>query len=249
VATGGVKLLKEELFGLVDFFFPPLCSLCGQRLAEENGLFFCRDCLAKFSPLVSPFCSLCSLPFSGPPGSDHLCGRCLEEPPAFSAVTACGIYEGRLREAVHHLKYREKFQLGRALGFLVAEKTASRHCRQPFDLVVPVPLHRRRLQERTYNQALLLAEAIGRYLAVPVKPNLLRRFRPTAPQQGLTERDRLDNLKGVFDVTEKIEGMRLLLVDDVMTTGATARECGRVLLRGGASSLEVAVVARAARHF
>ena len=216
---------------------------------EGGGFSFCRNCLAEFPPLVSPFCPLCSLPFPGPPGSDHLCGRCLDDPPAFGAVIAFGIYEGLLREAVQSLKYRDRFHLSRSLGLLVAEKAAERHRLLPFDLVLPVPLHRRRLQERTYNQALLLAESIGGQLRLPVGKNILRRLLPTPPQQGLPERERLRNLKGVFGLGENIEGIRVLLVDDVMTTGATARECSRVLLRGGASTVEVAVVARAARHF
>ncbi|NLC70406.1 MAG: ComF family protein [Desulfuromonadaceae bacterium] len=243
------RALKKELSGLVDFIFPPVCPLCGKGSVDVAGVSFCRNCLADFSPLVSPFCTLCALPFVGPQESDHYCGACITNPPPFSSVTSFGIYEGLLKEAVQTFKYRDKFHLGRPLGRLVAEKVAERHRFCPFDLILPVPLHRRRLQERTYNQALLLAETIGRHLAVPVNSALLRRLRPTPPQQGLSERERLRNLKGVFGLAEKIEGLRVLLVDDVMTTGATARECSQVLLRGGASGVEVAVVARAARHF
>lgn len=243
-----LRNLREELSGLVDFIFPPVCPLCGKGLEEGAGSSLCRTCLSELPPLSSPCCPLCSLPFAGPPESDHLCGRCLEERPAFAAVTAYGIYAGLLRDAVQSLKYRDRFHLSRSLGQLLGERVAGRHRSHPFDLVVAVPLHRRRLQERTYNQALLLAGVIGGRLGVPVAAAALRRLRFTLPQQGLTEKERLHNLKGAFALTGDVEGLRVLLVDDVMTTGATARECSRVLVQGGASGVEVAVVARAARH-
>jgi len=209
---------------------------------------FCRECLAEMPPLIGPSCPLCALPFAGPAGNDHYCGKCISEPPPFSTVAAFGIYRGLLREAIHAFKYGEKFLLGRPLGGLIAGRIAESGGRFSFDLIVPVPLHPQRLQERTYNQALLLAETVGSRFCVAVDPFLLRRLRPTPPQQGLSERERLGNLKGVFDLNGKVAERRVLLVDDVMTTGATARECSRVLLRGGAREVAVAVVARAARY-
>lgn len=240
---------KDEVSGLLEFLFPPVCPLCGAAGVAAGGDSFCRGCLAGFSPLVSPCCPICALPFEGPAGSDHHCGGCLSEPPPFTGVTALGIYQGALAEAVRELKYRERFHLGRPLGRLLAALLAGRHGERPFGLLVPVPLHGERLKERTYNQAQLLAEAIGRHLAVPVASELLRRTRSTPPQQGLSASERLRNLKGAFALRKGLDGERVVLVDDVLTTGATARECSRVLLKGGAAEVEVAVVARAARRF
>jgi ComF family protein len=149
---------------------------------------------------------------------------------------------------MHRFKYRGTVQLDRPLGTLLAERIEQ--AENPFrpDLIVPVPLHLSRLQQRGYNQSLLLARQLGKRWQVPVAPRLLVRNRPTPPQQGLSVAIRQQNLRGAFALTTPLQKERVLLIDDVMTTGATVRECAKTLLCGGAAVVEVAVIGRALRH-
>jgi ComF family protein len=168
----------------------------------------------------------------------------LRQPPPFARVHAVGPYAGTLREAVQRFKYHGQLPLERPLGALLSATVLATGGRRP-DLVIPVPLHKTRLRERGYNQALQLARQVGRQLKVPVNPELLRRSLVTTPQQGLDAVTRSSNLRGAFAITTQLTGRHLLLVDDVMTTGATARECAGVLRKAGAASVEVAVLGRA----
>jgi ComF family protein len=240
--------LFGELAGLLDLLLPPACFLCGAALPAASVPSFCPACLAALPPLVSPRCPRCALPYPTEEGTDHLCEGCLRDEPAFSWVAAAGVYEGSLRQAVHRFKYQGTVGLDRPLGRMLAEALARQAPGWRPDLIAPVPLHRRRLGERTYNQSLLLARALGRQWRVPVAARLLRRTRPTPSQQGLTAAERRQNLKGAFVTERPLAGERVLLVDDVLTTGATVRECSRVLRAGGAGEVAVAVLARARRH-
>lgn len=235
--------VRRELLGLLDLLLPPACLLCGRELGGSARSGLCSDCRAGIHPIVPPCCPRCALPHGTAGGTDHLCEPCLREAPPFSKVYAAGIYEDTLRLAVQRFKYHGAVDLERPLGRLLAENTDFRP-----DLVVPVPLHRTRLRERTYNQSLLLAKVLGSRRQIPVAGRLLLRTRPTPPQQGLVLRERRRNLKGAFALRNRLDGERVLLVDDVLTTGATARECSRTLLAGGASEVAVAVLARARRH-
>jgi ComF family protein len=152
-----------------------------------------------------------------------------------------------LRQAVHHFKYRGAVDLDRPLGKLLAAATKEPESTPRPDLLVPVPLHKSRMRERTYNQSLLLAKALGKEWRLPVSARLLVRTRATLPQQGLSAQLRRDNMKGAFALSSPLAGERILLIDDVLTTGATANECSRVLLEGGAAEVAVAVLGRARR--
>ncbi len=240
--------LKEEVLGFITLLFPPLCPLCRNHNLDSFQPGLCDSCLAELKPLSSPFCTICSLPFEGPPGSDHLCESCLKNPPPFSGVTAYGIYTGLLREAIHQFKYEEAFYLHRPLGRLLAEAVAKRLSPEPFDFIVPVPLHLNKLRERTFNQSLLLARTLAKTLQLPIEAQGLERTRPTLSQQGLKSEERKRNLKGAFSLNTEVKNRRILLVDDVLTTGTTARECSRILRKGGAREVHVAVLARAAKY-
>ena len=239
--------LRAELGGLLDLFLPPACPLCGAEFIPSPSHPLCRPCLAGISPAASQRCPRCSLPYPSENGTDHLCERCLRQPPAFSWVVAVGQYRDHLRDAVHRFKYRGGIGLDRALGdLLAAAVTAERPDFRP-DLLVPVPLHPGRLRQRTYNQALLLARHLARQWRLPVAARLLVRCRPTAPQQGLDAAARRQNLRGAFALRSPVPAARVLLIDDVLTTGATAEACCRTLLEGGAGEVGVAVLGRAAR--
>jgi len=239
--------LRDEFCGLLHLLLPPACPLCGTELAAASPAGFCPGCVAGIRPLTSPCCPRCALPYGTEDGSDHLCESCLRSEPPFQRVAALGLYEETLRRAVQRFKYEGTIILDRPLGGLLAE-VVERDRTIRADLLIPVPLHRSRLQERTYNQALLLARVLGRRWRLPVPPRLLVRIRPTPPQQGLKAEVRRQNLQGAFALQRRLNGERVLLIDDVMTTGATVRECSRVLLAGGAGEVSVAVLARARRH-
>jgi ComF family protein len=240
-----VAALRGELLGLFDLLLPRSCPGCGSLLREPTTVGLCPRCMLGIIPISVPFCPCCALPYMTEGGENHLCEGCLRDPPPFTFVHTVGLFDEELRQLVHRFKYDGKFQLDQALGKLLLQTLPEASA---FDLMAPVPLHGGRLRERGYNQALLLARVLGRRTGKVVLPRLLRRIRATPPQQGLTAEARRRNLQGAFALTGKLDGQRVLLVDDVLTTGATVRECGRVLLAGGAAEVQVAVLARAGRH-
>lgn len=194
-----------------------------------------------------PFRTLADAPTGGP--SDHPCARCLRHPPHFRRARARAIYrpdadQDPLRHALHRYKYGRDVSLAPLLGGLLHDMAPTPG---DVDLVVPVPLHLARLRWRGFNQAQLLAAPLARAAGLRIDPHVLARVRPTTPQVGLPERERRSNVRGAFAVRDagRVAGRRLLLVDDVYTTGATVNECARVLRRAGARSVDVLVLARA----
>ncbi len=240
--------LRYELGGLLELLLPPACPLCGGSMPQGPGRPpLCRACLTGIPPLESPCCPRCSLPYPAEKGSDHLCEPCLRQAPPFSWAAALGLYQGSLRTAVHRFKFSGAIGLDRPLANLLAEKLKERVEDFQPDLLVPVPLHPARLRQRSYNQSLLLARQLSRHWQVPTAHRLLMRTQETPSQQGLSADIRRRNLKGAFSLLHPLCGKRILLVDDVLTTGATARECSRVLLSGGASAVSATVLARTPR--
>jgi len=230
--------LRSSAAEFADLLFPPRCMLCNAPLPPGTGLLcLCADCLAGFPPLPFARCPRCALPLD----ENGVCADCRRGTPPFAATAAIGLYDGHLREAIQRLKYRGDFRLGQPLGLLLARQVAKLG---PIDRIVPVPLHITRLRQRTYNQSQLLAQAIGKELRIPTAPRALKRLQATTPQQSLSGEERLANLRGMFTLRADVRGLRVLLVDDVMTTGATLRECANVLLAGGAAEVVAAVAAR-----
>lgn len=222
---------------------PSVCSLCGRSLDPTVQGPFCCLCMVGIQPLPSPHCPRCALPFiHSSATSPHLCGRCILEPPAYSAAYAAALYEGQLRIAIQRFKFHQRPNLDRPLAKLLVRAMPADI---DVDVVVPVPLHRRRLRERTYNQALLLARELGRLRNLPIAADTLIKCRATDPQQLLSASQRRRNLRRAFGLGGHVKGKAVLLVDDVMTTGVTLDLCSRVLLEGGAARVEVAVVGRA----
>lgn len=240
--------LCGEVNGFFDLFFPPLCLLCHASLRGSSDPSLCHRCLAGCLPLTSPRCPRCALPFATIGGGDHVCGECLLHPPEFIWTVAAGLYEETLRHAIHRFKFDGILPLDRPLSRLL-DNAWQRNSPEWFpDLLVPVPLHPHRLGQRTYNQALLIARELGRGRKIPVDPHLLVRVRPTAAQAGLTAKERQRNLLGAFSLTRPLSGEKILLIDDVMTTGSTARICAATLRTGGAGEVALAVLARARRN-
>jgi ComF family protein len=228
-----------------DLFLPPACLLCGSRLADGSAaIAFCAACQSGLQQPGSARCPVCAVAYHALLPSRHHCEACLRHPPAFVRVHAVGPYAGTLRQAVQRFKYQGQLPLARPLGELLVISLRNGAAPRP-DLVVPVPLHVSRLRARGYNQSLELARHVGRRLRAPVAVDLLQRVRATAPQQELDAAARKSNLLGAFAVSRRLPGRRILLVDDVLTTGATARGCAAALRAAGAAAVEVAVLGRA----
>ena len=221
---------------------PPACPLCGQTFPVDWDSVFCERCLAGILPLPPSRCSRCSLPFAGTENSSHLCGRCIQSLPPYQEVFAVGLYEQALRRAVHQFKFNDRVGLDLSLGKLLERAV---NADKVFDLVIPVPLSRQRLRQRCYNQALLLARQVAGRRNLPLAGDQLIKIRETEAQQSLSAREREKNLRGVFEMRGSVFGKRILLIDDVMTTGTTVACCSRVLIEHGAAEVAVAVLARA----
>jgi ComF family protein len=237
--------LRKALLDSVDLLLPPACLLCGQLLPTNHCTHaFCLDCTAAMSPLSPAHCRRCAQPFPSAT-SNHLCGTCLQRPPTFSSVHTAGLYKGSIKTAIHKLKYRNQLTLAKPLGEFLGKAIATAEDSFIPDIIVPVPLHQDRLRQRGYNQALEVARPLSRQLQIKLDTTLLQRVLKTPPQQGLTARERRSNLRNAFALTAQAPGLKILLVDDVMTTGETVRECCRMLLKGGVVEVQVAVIGRA----
>lgn len=170
----------------------------------------------------------------------RVCGECLKQPPHFSRVVNFGLYSDAISEAIHLFKFSGLKRLAGPLGKLLTELPIP----MDRDGIVPVPVTRKTLKERGFNQTLLLSMHVSRHFKIPVHMNMLHKERDTLPQIGLGAKERINNLKNVFEVKGRINKLRLLLLDDVMTTGATIRECSKALMKAGAEEVVVVTLAR-----
>ncbi|MCA9771685.1 MAG: ComF family protein [Myxococcales bacterium] len=223
---------------------PRRCALCG-RLETEPELGWCRDCHAGCERIASPLCTVCGLPFATEGDEDHACGECGTAPPPFAAHRSWGVYGGTLAQVLLAFKFGRRTHLGRPLAALLAEAFAELTT-DPVDAIVSVPMGLGRLYTREFNQAAVLADRLGRLLRRPHDPRLLRRSARRPPQVGLSGRERRENVRGSIAVARPAlaRGRRLLVIDDVMTTGATIRECARLLRLAGAREVLALTVAR-----
>ncbi|MEO8097473.1 MAG: ComF family protein [Acidobacteriota bacterium] len=241
--------------GLLDVIFPLLfpddCRVCGDPLPGSSRIPVCRVCLADPKPLEAEFfCSECKTAFvnRAPLDEQGRCALCRLGLKGFDAAYTFGSYEGTLRSLVHLFKYENMQPLARAFGSMLARALPRE---TSFDVIVPMPLHWLKRWRRGFNQAELLAREISRVWQVPVK-NVARRKKYTATQAGLTNAKRRENVQGAFHIParfkELLSGKHILLVDDVMTTGATASACARALKRAGAARITLLTLARTDRR-
>lgn len=235
------------LKALLDILFPPLCHGCKAFIPEAGELHLCPECRAGSPFITSPFCTVCGLPFATEGGIDHRCGACIDEPPPFAAARSAVLFEGPVRELIHRFKYGNKVRHRRPLALLAAGELGGFAAWSGADLIMPVPLHVKRLRQRGFNQAALLGEILAGKWRIPLSRNNLRRVRWTEPQISLTAAERRNNVRGAFAVRDAgaVRGRRIILVDDVYTTGSTVAECARTLKKGGAEAVFVVTIARA----
>lgn len=230
--------LVLALRGLLELVFPPACQVC-----RNGGTFpLCATCRCAFRLVRPPVCQKCGKPLQGQPDLLFTCIPCRHRRLYFAAARAAGIYDGTLRDAIHALKFRSGRALAAPLGSLMAACAAG--ARLPAaQLVIPVPLHRRRLRERGYNQSELLAAEVSDRLGLPVRSDVLLRRQTTEAQSALTLEERRANVRGAFIAARALDGQTVLLVDDVLSTGFTASECARVLRQAGAGQVIVLTAA------
>ena len=232
---------------LLDIVFPPHCHSCHAFIPEAGDLHLCPACRGEVHAILSPLCSLCGIPFATAGGIDHPCGACTASPPRYTAARAAVTFDGVARDLIHRFKYDRKVHLARPLTLLAGEALFPFIVTTGADLILPVPLHRRRLRERGFNQAVLLGRPLARGWRIPLVVDNLKRIRWTEPQVTLSAAEREANVRGAFALADPpgVRGKTILLVDDVYTTGSTVLECSRVLRRAGAAAVYVITVARA----
>ena len=242
--SGGVRGASLRL---LDALLPPRCLTCENEVTAQGAL--CPGCFSGLSPITAPFCARCGVPFAHEgqgEGAAGLCLRCERMPRAFGAARAALRYDEGAKRLILPFKHGDRTDLAVPLARQMARAGAALLAEA--DLLAPVPAHWRRLLHRRYDQAALLARALGRLSGREVRPDLLRRVRRTAPLADRGAAERAATVEGAFAVSARgravVAGRRVLLVDDVMTSGATADACARVLLEAGAARVDVLAAAR-----
>lgn len=234
--------LKYFGASLLEFFLPRMCLFCGVPVGETAVVAVCPECEARITWVASPLCTCCGRVFTSRDGADRVCGDCQTDPPPFARARAAALYDGPAAEAI------TRFKFSRHLAFLPVmhnwlQRPICLELVAAADLLAPVPLHPKRIKNRGFNQSLLLAQG---FPGAVVAREALVRTRHTPPQVGLNPKERQENVKRAFAVTDpaRVKGKSVLLIDDLYTTGSTVKECARVLRKAGASRVEVLTVAR-----
>src|SRR5580700_2112027 len=238
--------VARAIFGrALDLALPRLCAVCREPV-EGQGL--CPACWSKLSFITRPYCERLGIPFVYDPGPGILSMEAIADPPAYQRARAAVRFDDISRALVHALKYGDRLDLAPMMGRWLSQ--AGRELLAEADALVPVPLHWRRHWVRRFNQSAILAAAVSKASGVPIAARALKRVKFTAPQVGLSRTQRAANIQGAFRVPRggkaEVVGRRLILVDDVLTSGATVEGCAKALLRAGARNVDVLVFARVA---
>ncbi len=232
---------------LLDLALPPRCAFCRGPVADPAAL--CAACWSDLAFVVEPLCDCCGRPFAFEAEAESLCGACMARRPAYDRARSALIYAGNARDLIRRFKFRDETGLAPLLTKWAREAGAA--LLEDADWVAPVPLHWMRLYRRRYNQSALLARHLAVRGRAAFAPDMLRRIRRTRPQTGLGPRERGRNVAGAFRLTpswrDRVRGARIVIVDDVLTTGATLEACARVLKRSGAARVDALSVARVDR--
>jgi competence protein ComFC len=243
--------MSSHARSLLDVVYPRQCLVCGDVLNCDRFPFFCEDCHAAAPRLGDWFCDRCGHPFAvdtaGGNATDQ-CPNCFNLSIHYERAVSAMRYRGVVQRALQELKYSGRFYWLPVIDSWMEEALIHHrdHGLQEVSAIIPVPLHRRRERERGFNQSTLIAKSIARTLQVPLHENWLIRTRPTRTQTNLDREERMENLRKAFEIGKagRLAGTRILLVDDVLTTGSTANECARILLEAGAGSVLVFTLAR-----
>jgi competence protein ComFC len=241
-----MNLLKTSISTLVDLLYPRQCQICGEVETCRRFSFLCDGCFDSAPRLNPPYCERCALPLPGAFSAPFRCPNCSEMSLHFSRAMAPLRFQGVVRRVIHAFKYSHQRYWSQVLSSWLVDEAKSWNLSAEVDVVVPVPLFATRERERGFNQAKLLTEDFVKAVRIPCEPRALVRVRETETQTHLDRAERLENLRNAFQVrnADSIEGKRVLLMDDVLTTGSTANECARVLQEAGATSVLVFTLAR-----
>jgi ComF family protein len=230
---------------LSDLFFPRTCSFCDSPHVGVDSC-LCETCRDSLRFLTHSVCHTCGLPVPGVADAETAtCGRCLTQPPRYTMARYGTYYEGPLKDALVRFKYHAALHTGPGLSELLIQAFHRHFDESEFDVIVPVPIHLNKLRQRGFNQALVLAQRLSAETGIPLNRTTLKKMKDTPPQVGLTRRERLTNLKGAFGISKPavIRDRRVLLVDDVATTGSTIAECSRTIVSEKAARVDVLVLA------
>jgi ComF family protein len=246
-APAALRSVRRAAVALLDTVLPPQCMACRAPVERLGSL--CATCWNEVDFITDPVCALCGTPFEYDAGEGALCAACIAKPPVYGRARAALRYGDRSRGLVLGFKHGDRTERAATFAGWMARAGAAQIAGA--DVIAPVPLHRLRLAARRYNQSAMLANALGRSSGIPVIPDLLVRTRPTPSQAGRNRRARAENVRGAFAIRPnlgaRIKGRRVLIIDDVLTSGATVAACARTLLRGGAASVDALTLARVVR--
>lgn len=230
----------------LGFFYPEICQICGQQRAGPSESYLCQNCRDRVHRIERPFCERCGYPYLGQINISFECGKCRDLDYQFSSARSAAKAQNVLLDVIHRYKYYRAFWFEPFLAQLLITQAAPVLATQQWDWLVPVPLHPLKQREREFNQAERLAIRLGRATGLPVNARWLRRNRPTLTQTRLSREERLQNVQSAFEVRPKtkLDGDRIVLIDDVFTTGATTNACAAALVKAGAGEVCVWTVAR-----
>jgi competence protein ComFC len=240
---------KKGLKNLLNLVYPPFCGICGKKLLtkKEENLSICADCFSKRKKNPAPYCAGCGRSLYNLAGSVEVCWECSGKTFYYERAWAFFVYEGTIKEALHRLKYSKKFSLSKLFcSLLILKLRENPEVLDKIEAVLAVPLHSAKLREREFNQAHTLAAPIVKEFKLRDITKCLKRSRATRPQSELDKKERFNNVKGAFEVTnpELVNKKNLLLIDDLFTTGATLNECAIVLKNAGAGKIHCLAFAR-----
>jgi ComF family protein len=273
------SLFKHVYKVFLDALFPSRCLICKEFFHHYNfsdpvridqtemiklsfnkvmGRFLCAHCVQDFSKVESPKCCICGFMFKSRDGEDHICGKCINNSLKYRKARAYGLYDRSLRKSIHLLKYYRKTYLAEPLGMLLFSTFIQNWDLEDIHVIIPTPLYAGRLKKRGFNQTFQLIRKWPEWLKKPgvdhhhiiINQDILFRKSKTRAQVGMSRKERIANIKDVFEVRDhsKIEDKNVLLIDDVLTTGATANECVKTLIKNGAKNVDVLTLAHTERH-
>jgi len=237
---------KKWFNAAIGFFYPEICQYCRQERATPDEGFICAECRSNLKWIEAPFCDRCGLPFSGEISTVFVCSNCNDLTLHFRKARSAVLFEEIMMEVMHRYKYNQALWFERFLANCLVERAVPELRKEPWDLIVPVPLHPRKEKEREFNQAERLARRLSRASGIPMSKRILRRVEPTRTQTRLSRKERLENVRKAFALFPgtHLNGQRIVLIDDVFTTGATSSSCAKVLRDAGAADVCVWTVAR-----
>ncbi len=242
----GANSIKQWLDTGLSFLYPEICQVCRQERAQAAEGFVCLACRQGVRFVKPPFCEHCGLPYDGDITTTFECTNCAELDLPFSKARSAVVINDMMRDVIHRYKYQQALWFEPFLADLLVREAGPVLAREKWDMIVPVPLHSTKRREREFNQAERLAAQLGGATRLPVNTKLLRRVEPTGSQTRLNRKQRTENMRNAFALRRetRLNGARVVLLDDVFTTGATTSACARVLLAAGAGEVCVWTVAR-----